>query len=1050
MRVADIEFGQQLQYNAAMEKTIRSEHEGKLIKMIVSNGLLFLDTETQNRVLVQLMLPESALQTVIHDLNYYKDSCLVRIDSVNGLSLLFTIIIFSHSLHFGENAPMKFVINKAIERDMKKFYIQKNAMDFFIEEFLVNDMCFVRGNGGADKVILVGNNFMGVFQKTKQNIMQAIEIQRLHNKHSIEGSITIFRGNISFQDNLNNAQLSDEANQKYTESIKDTHELLKLWKLYNELEVETAKERAEELGSLKYSFTFRKYGEDNRLSQIFYLEEKPTAVFLDADIGYAVASNENFRESDITNSRTVFIGNQALLETTPQGEKFQLTIGLEDENVLIPDEGYLMGSFTGSKIMAERRERALHKILDGKTPLANLKLILQSGASSEIVIKNKTAVTDKLLKKIFGTKNINFTERQREAIDIAINTPDIAIIQGPPGTGKTTVIRAIIDRLNVIYNGNVHILVSSAQHDAVDNAIKNVEYSGLPINRIGGKRTDHSGRTTHSIVKWIDELSQACDNALDHEEDGHERIAIREMLMLSQEINKHKEDKEVVSSKLKELYPLLIKFDVNPNIIERLERLIKKSNNSISGQGVNGIEPANADFVELLEKQRITIGAYIDDGREQLSRLVRWVRTNLDVEIEIPGIWNELRMATEAAEIESCMSAFKESVEELLDKYSNVNAPAEDLFELDVDYILNETKQHFEIKINNNVKTVSDILWDFKDQLENPKKISELITKYTKISAATCQQSVSNSNAITQRKPGMEYDYVIIDESARANPLDLLIPMGLGKKIILVGDHKQLPQLLEDNVVKRLLESKKDPEIRELLNEPLFSRLFNMLEKTKYSSRKRTVMLTDQYRMHPRIAQFVSDYFYDGSLSSGVTAEQRQHNLARYDYHPIAWIDVPKNLGKENSANEKSISRKVEVEKVMHEVQEIIKSNPDYSVGIITFYKKQAFAFQGEIKKLSLQDQSHIEVGTVDSFQGKEFDVVILSTVRSNSYKDKKKSVGFLDYKNRLNVAFSRGKRLMLVVGDAHTVAVNEAGPIIKELYMFYQTCKEEGYYERI
>ena len=97
-----------------------------------------------------------------------------------------------------------------------------------------------------------------------------------------------------------------------------------------------------------------------------------------------------------------------------------------------------------------------------------------------------------------------------------------------------------------------------------------------------------------------------------------------------------------------------------------------------------------------------------------------------------------------------------------------------------------------------------------------------------------------------------------------------------------------------------------------------------------------------------------------------------------------------------------------------------------------------------------MQDQSHIEVGTVDSFQGKEFDVVILSTVRSNSYKDKKKSVGFLDYKNRLNVAFSRGKRLMLVVGDAHTVAVNEAGPIIKELYMFYQTCKEEGYYERI
>ena len=66
----------------------------------------------------------------------------------------------------------------------------------------------------------------------------------------------------------------------------------------------------------------------------------------------------------------------------------------------------------------------------------------------------------------------------------------------------------------------------------------------------------------------------------------------------------------------------------------------------------------------------------------------------------------------------------------------------EDLFELDINSILDDLHTHFENRFNKGVQTLSDILWDFKDQLENPDKISELINKYTKINAATCQQSV--------------------------------------------------------------------------------------------------------------------------------------------------------------------------------------------------------------------------------------------------------------------------------------------------------------------
>lgn len=1052
MKATEISFGQLHQYNARVNVPLEKTFEGMLVKMIPSGGKIFLDKGEGVNSLVEVILPESSLQDVVYDLEYYKDACIVRIDAINNLSVLFTIIKFSQSIQFNENEALKFVINKAIEADLRNLSVHKNPVDFFKEEFLVEDICFARTNKNLDKVTLIGTEYTCVFQKTKQSIMQAIEIRPLRNRAAIYGTIKVFRGCISFQDHLNNAQLSIDAMKKYQESLKDTHELLKLWNLYSELETELAKEQIEELGSLKYTSTFSKLGENSRLKQVFYLDKKPSTLFMKSDIGYAVSSSENFIRDDITSSLSVFIGTEAILEHKRQSGQYELTIELEDENVTIPSSGYLMGSFTGSKKIAQRRERALRKILDGRTPLVNLKLILQSGASEEIVIKHRAAVTEELLRKIFGTKKISFTERQREAIDIAINTPDIAIIQGPPGTGKTTVIRAIIARLNMIHDGDIRILVSSAQHDAVDNAIENVEYGGLPVNRIGGKKVDHSATAERSILKWISEVSKGCEEVLNLEENGQERLVIREILMLLQEIYKHKKNQKEVQIYFKQMYPLLREISIDPSIIMRVERLIKNTGNGKDTGKENTQKPEQSAFVELLQKQRVSIASYMDDGRSFLSQLVRFVRSNIELDLEIPGVWNELRLAVDEEEVNNLLPKFKETIESLLDQFNDepLIKLDEDLFDLDVDSISAEIHTHFENHFHKGAQTVSDILWDFKDQLENPEKISQLINKYTKINAATCQQSVLNSVSTLKLNSNIEYDYVIIDEAARANPMDLLIPMSLGKHIILVGDHKQLPHLLEEDVVKRLLDHKNDPEISELLKEPLFSRLFNMLKKTKNTSHARTVMLKDQYRMHPKIAQYISECFYDSSLLSGVTAEQKQHNLDRYNYFPIAWIDVPQSFGQESAVGGQSKSRKYEVEKVMEELHYILKSNTEYSIGIITFYKKQSLDLQHEIEKLSLQDQSRIEVGTVDSFQGKEFDVVILSTVRSNNFKDKKKSVGFLESRNRLNVAFSRGKRLIIVVGDVETVALNQGKVVIEELHDFYQLCRKEGYYEHL
>lgn len=103
------------------------------------------------------------------------------------------------------------------------------------------------------------------------------------------------------------------------------------------------------------------------------------------------------------------------------------------------------------------------------------------------------------------------TETQKKAIDIALNTPDIAIIQGPPGTGKTTVITAIIERLNELCDKrekvNGQVLITSFQHDAVRNVIERLRINSLPTIKFGKQdRAGEEDLTRERVIEeWCEE-----------------------------------------------------------------------------------------------------------------------------------------------------------------------------------------------------------------------------------------------------------------------------------------------------------------------------------------------------------------------------------------------------------------------------------------------------------------------------------------------------------------------------------------------------------------
>ena len=278
------------------------------------------------------------------------------------------------------------------------------------------------------------------------------------------------------------------------------------------------------------------------------------------------------------------------------------------------------------------------------------------------------------------------------------------------------------------------------------------------------------------------------------------------------------------------------------------------------------------------------------------------------------------------------------------------------------------------------------------------------------------------------------FDVVIMDEASKATPLEMAVPLVLGKKIIIIGDHKQLPPMLDENTIDSSLEKIDQKELAEKLRkaESQFKRLFESAAKV----RKTIVSTLDtQYRMHEDIMNTIKQFYEEelaatGGLKCGILQSMddpdlsnkgsRWHGLSlepifKPEYHAI-WIDVTTpetrlNPGYKNEGELKAIDMVLKALQQSEGFDEFMKAQKkpeDKEIGIITFYSAQS----REIKRKYKDCGYRIDV--VDRFQGMERNIIIVSTVRSNA----KNNIGFAKEIERINVAFSRARRLLIVVGN--------------------------------
>lgn len=284
------------------------------------------------------------------------------------------------------------------------------------------------------------------------------------------------------------------------------------------------------------------------------------------------------------------------------------------------------------------------------------------------------------------------------------------------------------------------------------------------------------------------------------------------------------------------------------------------------------------------------------------------------------------------------------------------------------------------------------------------------------------------------------FDVAIVDEAGRATLSELLVPCIKAKRIILVGDHKQLAPVVEDDVIEKLnTDSKKGSDEfradKKDVTTSLFERLFERIEsKSKdcvyLENFKHT--LTYNYRAHKSICDLYSNAFYKGNLQTKPKiSAAKAHNLRAFKTNAV-WLDTgkisdkedkQKDTGKINHCNARIIDNRLKC------LKDEILSSEIKDIGIITPYKHQSSLLNRRLKSIQEEYKKagiSIDIGTVDSFQGSDRDMIIYDCVRSskaeNTQQTQKKRQGskidFIADEKRLNVSLSRSKKLLLIVGD--------------------------------
>ncbi len=556
-----------------------------------------------------------------------------------------------------------------------------------------------------------------------------------------------------------------------------------------------------------------------------------------------------------------------------------------------------------------------------------------------------------------------FNLSQKNAVNNAFSN-NLSIIEGPPGTGKTQTILNII--ANAILNGQ-SVAVVSSNNSATKNVYEKLEKNGIGfISALLGN--------SQNKKEFIESQKEIPDLSKYYLADTQKKEIKAKTLKLVTQLSENLEKKNELAS---------LKLEIE-NIITEHEHF-KETFKSQNGNNIEFLKYNSPEkilklwiLLETLNKKRKKIG-YI---RRIIYQIIFGIK-------EKSFFLNSLDEMISICQL----NFYKLKIHHLSKKINSIELSLEN-FAFD-----NKMKEYTDLSMQ---LLRAELFTRYNQQKREPYKISELrynSNKFIKDYPVIMSTTYSLRQSLSEN---FFYDYLIIDESSQVDLATGALALSCSKRAVIVGDLKQLPNVVDtDMQIKTdfIFNSYKLKSAYQYSNHSLLASIIELIPDIPKT------LLREHYRCHPKIIEFCNKKFYDNQLIVHTEAKNNRQPLVVY------------KTTKGNHAREKMNQRQIDIIK-----EEIIPNEKleNIDLGIVTPYRNQT----NELQRTFLE--TFIKADTVDKFQGRENEVIIISTV-DNEISD------FTDNPNRLNVAVSRAvEQLILVVNGNENEKDNNISDLIK------------------
>lgn len=663
---------------------------------------------------------------------------------------------------------------------------------------------------------------------------------------------------------------------------------------------------------------------------------------------------------------------------------------------------------------------ANEKIRRGEAAAKYMDNILGKGQTIGFDNLDISEVKAKLMEKQYPPN-----ESQMNAIISGINARDVFLVMGPPGTGKTTV---ILEWVKYFVKQGKRVLVSSQNNKAVDNVLariadekyvdiirvgseSKVQSEVIPYmfeNKVASLRNNISTNSDNRIKDidiiindWLQylnciDMAVKAFNTVENSREQFCRVVstkllplYRKLKYLYQEYLQLKGQKESVIFLIRQLKNKIDKYEASRNpVIKIFTRIEYKSN----------LQKVQNEVVEYekLKLKEINIVTEYNSLRNRYSQLYEQIKA-VDFFDLFRNILNEQNAIQSVNRIPIKR---QENIWNLFDNCRNIEIKSKG----------GCVEQQKRIMENNRrAEQLKNVILMWKQEIEGKQNyaLNEIVLETVDLVGATCIGINSQ-----KRFSNLDFDITIIDEAGQIQVHNVLVPMSVSNKLIMLGDHKQIPPSADQELINLCEENNVKTD---MLSMSLFEKMYNELPITN------KIMLDTQYRMPAEIADTISEWFYEGKYYSPEFKKNLKSLIPQLSDWPYVIIDTSKEKNRfEHKIEGAGCDNELEAE-IIAKLISFVSDNPENDlreIGVISAYSSQVKLIKKKLNKILKRELVNEMVATLDSYQGQERDIILYSFTKSSSVSPKKRRIGFLNELRRLNVAMTRCKKMLVLIGD--------------------------------